>query len=484
MGVMQLPPTVLSPGKEENRCWRDATASERTKWRKRAAFFHSEDLHYLKFLIPEGMRILELGCSTGELLAALKPSFGVGVDLSTSAIQEARRAHPAYTFYAGDIEASAFVDSLPGPFDYIVLVDALGSLDDCQLMFENLHNLCTRETRLIVGYFSHLWYPLLKLAEALRLKMPQPPQNVLAPADVRSLASLADFEALKSERRLLSPLRLFGLGRLINRFIAPFPLFSSLCLRHYTVCRSLRRLGEAPVTATVVIPARNERGNIEATIQRIPHFSKALEIIFVEGHSGDGTWDEIERVAQANPQLAIKALRQPGTGKADAVYAGFEAALGDVLMILDADLTMPPEQLPKFWEAIHSQKGEFINGSRLIYPMKHQAMRFLNLVANKIFSFLFTWLLGQRFTDTLCGTKVLRRSDYVRLKDARSYFGNFDPFGDFDLIFGASKLALKITEVPIHYAGRTYGETQISRFRHGLLLLRMVWFAFLRIKAL
>jgi SAM-dependent methyltransferase len=347
MSVVQLQPTPLSPRKEEIRRWSDTTASQRAEWRQRAAFFHSEDLRYLKFLIPEGTRVLELGCSTGELLAELKPSFGVGVDLSVSAIEEAKGVYPAYMFYAGDIEAPGFIESLPGPFDYIVLVDTLGSLDDCQLMFENLHNLCTRETRLIVGYFSHLWYPLLKFAETLRLKMPQPPQNVLAPADVRSLASLADFEPLKGERRLLSPLRLFRLGRLINRFIAPFPLFSSLCLRHYTVCWSLRRLGEPPGTATIVIPARNERGNIEAAIQRIPRFARKLEIIFVEGHSSDGTWDEIERVARANQRVDIKALRQPGTGKADAVYAGFDAASGDVLMILDADLTMPPEQLQK-----------------------------------------------------------------------------------------------------------------------------------------
>ena len=210
---------------------------------------------------------------------------------------------------------------------------------------------------------------------------------------------------------------------------------------------------------------------------------RALEIIFVEGHSSDDTWSEIERVIGANPQLDIKALRQPGKGKADAVYTGFDAAKGDVVMILDADLTTPPEQLPKFWEAIASHKGEFINGSRLIYPMEAEAMRFLNLIANKVFSLLFTWLLGQRFTDTLCGTKVLRRSDYLRLKTGRSYFGDFDPFGDFDLIFGASKLGLKIVEVPIRYASRSYGETQISRFSHGLLLLRMLWFAFLRIKA-
>jgi SAM-dependent methyltransferase len=477
------PSATLSLHKEEVRRHANASAAERAKWRQRATFFHSEDLHFLKFLIPEGARVLELGCSTGELLAALKPSFGVGVDLSGEAIEQARRAYPGLSFQTGDIESAEFVQSLRGPFDFIVIVDTLGSLDDCQLMFENLHSLCTRETRLIVGYFSHFWHPLLKLAEWLQLKMPQPPQNVLALADVHGLVSLADFDAVKSERRLLLPLRLFGLGRLINRFIAPLPLVNALCLRHYTVCRSLRHLGPPPRSATVVIPARNERGNIESAIRRMPRFAETTEVIFVEGHSRDDTWNEIERVVKANPQLDIKALHQPGKGKADAVYTAFDIATGDVLMILDADLTMPPEQLTKFWQAIESGKGEFVNGTRLVYPLEDQAMRFLNLIANKMFSQAFSWLLGQRFTDTLCGTKVLRRSDYLRLKAGRSYFGDFDPFGDFDLIFGASKLSLKIVEVPIRYASRTYGETQISRFRHGLLLLRMVWFAFLRIKA-
>jgi SAM-dependent methyltransferase len=483
MSIVQSAPPLLSPRKQAIRSRSDAAAPERAKWRRRAAFFHGEDLHYLKFLIPEGARVLEIGCCTGDLLAELKPSFGVGVDISAASIELARRAHPDLKFYVGDIEAPDLVRSLPGPFDYIVIVDTMGSLDDCQSMFENLHALCTQKTRLIVGYYSHLWYPLLKLAEATGLKMPQPPQNVLAPADVMALAALADFEAVKSERRLLSPVRLFGLGRLLNRFVAPFPLLNSLCLRHYTLCRSLRRRGEPPRSASIVIPARNERGNIAAAVRRVPRFAEAQQIIFVEGHSRDDTWNEIERVIADNPQLDIKALRQPGKGKADAVYAGFDAATGDVLMILDADLTMPPEQLPKFWEAIRSGKGEFVNGTRLVYPLEHDAMRFLNLVANKLFSYAFSWLLGQRFTDTLCGTKVLRRSDYQRLKAGRSYFGDFDPFGDFDLIFGASKLSLKIVEVPIRYMSRSYGETQISRFRHGLLLLRMVGFAFLRIKA-
>jgi SAM-dependent methyltransferase len=474
----------LSSRKQEIRRLQNEMAPQRAHWVQRAAFFHEEDLIYLKFLIPEGVRVLELGCGTGHLLASLNPAFGVGVDFSPEMIKEARKAYPDLTFLTGDIEDETFVRSLEGPFDVILIADTLGAIDDCQKLFEILQGLCTRETRLIIAYFSHLWYPALKLAEVLGIRMRQPPQNALAPADVKNLAMLADFNLVKSEQRLLVPFHLLGLGRLVNRFISPLPIIGNLCLRHYTVCRSLRHLGNEVKSASVVIPARNERGNIEAAVKRMPCFTEDIEIVFVEGHSKDGTWEEINRVAKAYPGRNIKAMQQPGKGKADAVFTGFDAARGDVLMILDADLTMPPEQLTKFWEAMRSGKGEFVNGSRLVYPFENDAMRFLNLIANRLFSIIFSWLLSQRFTDTLCGTKVLRRSDYLRLKEGRSYFGDFDPFGDFDLIFGAAKLNLKVVEIPVRYASRTYGETQISRFRHGLMLIRMVLLAFFRIKAL
>jgi SAM-dependent methyltransferase len=458
-------------------------SGDRERWLKRAAFFHSEDLRYLSFLIPEGLRVLELGCGTGHLLAALKPSFGVGVDFSEGMIRQARQAYPHLTFQVGDVEDTDFIGLLPGPFDVILIVDTIGLIDDCQSLFESLHALCTRETRLVIAYFSHLWFPALKAAERVGWRMPQPsPYNVLSPTDVRGLVELADFEPIKSEIRLLSPVKMFGLGRLINKFLAPWPVIRNLCLRHYTVCRSLRHREKVVTSATVVVPARNERGNVEPAVRRIPRFADDVEIIFVEGHSKDETWDEIQRVIAAYPDRDIKAIRQPGKGKADAVFAGFDAARGDVLMILDADLTMPPEQLSKFWQAVRSGKGEFVNGSRLVYPMEDEAMRFLNLIANKMFSYIFSWLLSQRFTDTLCGTKVLRRSDYLSLKARRSYFGDFDPFGDFDLLFGAAKLGLEIVEVPIRYRERTYGTTNIQRWRHGWLLLKMCVFAAGRIK--
>jgi len=459
-------------------------AASRAEWRHRARFFHGEDEAYLRFLIPEGARVLEIGCGNGDTLAALKPAYGVGVDFSPAMIAEARRQHPGLDFVAGDAEDPATIAALQGPFDYILVQDTIGSIDDCQAFLAQLHVLCSRETRLVIGYFSHLWYPLLSLADRLKLRMAYPDQNVLSPADVAALARLADFEPVKSEQRVLSPMRLLGLGRFLNRFVSVLPGFRALALRHYVVCRSLRELGPQVRSATVVVPARNERGNIEPAVQRIPKFCDDIEIIFIEGHSKDGTYAEMERVRAAYPDLDIKCMVQPGKGKADAVFTAYDVARGDVLMILDADLTMPPEQLPKFWEAIRTGKGEFVNGSRLVYDMDEGAMRFLNLIANRTFSYLFSWLLNQRYTDTLCGTKVMRRSDYLRLKAGKAYFGDFDPFGDFDLIFGASKLNLKSIDMPIRYAARSYGETQISRFTHGWLLLKMVVFAFFRIKAI
>ncbi|CAN5171323.1 bifunctional class I SAM-dependent methyltransferase/glycosyltransferase family 2 protein [soil metagenome] len=460
-------------------------ASSRKIWRDRASVFHREDEAYLRFLIPKGKRVLEIGCGIGDTLAALEPSYGVGIDISPAMIDRAKSQHPDLTFHVGDAETPETYQNLEGTFDYILVVDTIGSLDDCQAFFDLLHPLCTRDTRLVIGYFSHLWYPVLKLAEWVGQRMPHPPQNVLAPADVQTLARLANFDPVKSEQRLLMPVSLLGIGRFVNRFISVLPGFRALALRHYAVCRSLKKIDDDNLkSVTIVIPARNERGNIEPAVQRIPKFCDDIEIIFIEGHSKDGTFEEMERVKAAYPDMDIKTMAQPGKGKADAVFTAYDVARGDVLMILDADLTMPPEQLPKFWSAIKSGQGEFINGSRLIYPLEDDAMRFLNLIANKTFSYLFSWLLNQRYTDTLCGTKVMRRSDYYRLRDGKAYFGDFDPFGDFDLIFGASKLNLKSVDMPIRYAARSYGETQISRFRHGVMLLRMVIFAFFKIKAI
>ena len=477
------PASTLSPRKARVLELAQRLAPERNRWIERNAFFYGQDEKYMRFLVPEGLRVLDLGCGTGRMLAALKPARGVGVDISTNMIEIARRDFPDLEFVVGDIEDSAVVSSLTGPFDVIVLSDTIGTLEDCQATFERLHGLCTPDTRLVVAYYSRLWEPVLRVGELIGQKMPILQQNWLSTGDIANLLRLADFDVIKREWRQLLPKRLLGLGTLVNSYIAPWPVIRRACLRNYVVARSMKALTRRALSATVLIPCRNERGNIEAAVTRLPRFCDDIELLFVEGHSRDGTLEEIRRVMAAHPDRDIKVLRQNGTGKGDAVRTGFAAARGDVLMILDADLTMPPEWMPKFYEALVSGKGEFINGTRLAYPMENEAMQLLNHIANRVFSWLFTWLLNQRFTDTLCGTKVLTRKHYLSIAANRGYFGDFDPFGDFDLIFGAAKLNLKVIEIPVAYANRTYGETQISRFRHGWLLLRMVAFAFRKLKA-
>ena len=214
----------------------------------------------------------------------------------------------------------------------------------------------------------------------------------------------------------------------------------------------------------------------------MPSLGSHTEIIFVEGNSTDETLVEITRIKEKYPHKDIKIMQQDGKGKGDAVRKGFDAATGDILMILDADLTVRPEDLPKFYEALVRGDGEFINGSRLVYPMEDESMRLLNIFGNKFFGLMFTWLLEERLKDTLCGTKVLWKEDYKKIKAGRKFFGDFDPFGDFDLLFGASKLNFKIVDLPIHYQARIYGETNISRFSHGWLLLKMCFFAMKKIK--
>jgi SAM-dependent methyltransferase len=478
-------PSARSVRREAIRNHFDAIAAEREAWRERNGAFYDDDIAYMRFLVPEGARILDLGCATGTLLAALRPSYGVGVDFSEKMIEIARRDYPDLQFHVGDIEDFGKIKTdCQGPFDFIILSDTVGYLDDCQAALEALHDLCTSETRVVIAYYSPLWEPVLRFGEAMGLKMPQPEVNFLGEKDIENILHLAEFETIKAEWRQLVPKRVFGLGTLINRFIGTLPVIRKLSLRNYVVARSLKRAAHKSLSATVLIPCRNEKLNIEAAIRRLPKFCDDMEVMFVEGHSADGTYEECERIRDHyGHALDIKVFKQPGKGKSDAVRKGFDEARGDLLMILDADLTMPPEDLPKYYDAITKGKGEFVNGSRLIYPMERGAMRLLNYWANRTFAVIFSFLLNQRFTDTLCGTKVLLRKDYLKIVKGRTYFGDFDPFGDFDLIFGAAKLNLKIVEMPIRYSNRTYGEPQISRFRDGWLLLRMVIFAWRKLKA-
>ncbi len=465
--------------KAERTSYFDSVAHERVKWRKRGAYYHKELEKYLRFLIPSHSSVLEIGCGTGELLAALNPDRGLGIDISPKMVGVARENFPNLQFEVGDLENLQIEEK----FDYVLLVEVIGHVDDIQLAFKELQKVCKPETRLIIVYYNYLWEPVLKFAEFIGLRMKQSLQHWLPLEDISNLLYLNDFDVIKKGYRFLLPIYIPFISTFLNKFLANMPFFWKLSLNEIIVARPLgTRKKPEETTCSVIIPCRNEKGNIEQAVLRTPDMGKHIEIIFVEGHSKDGTLEECQRVKDKYPQRDIKALIQDGKGKGDAVRKGFSSAKNDVLMILDADLTVPPEDLPKFFDTIVSGKGEFVNGSRLVYQMEKQAMRFLNLLGNKFFSRAFTYLLEQRIRDTLCGTKVLWKKDYLKIVEGRSYFGDFDPFGDFDLLFGAAKLNLKIVEIPIRYRERTYGTTQISRFRHGLLLLKMAVYALWKIK--
>ncbi len=457
----------------------DRLSHERSHWQEKARYYYEDQLHYLRFLVPEGLKILEVGCGLGDQLAALKPKRGLGIDLSQAMIKQAVLRHPGLEFRAIDVDDLDTKET----FDVILLLDVIGHLLDVEATLKKLRRFCEPHTRVIVVYYNFLWEPMLRLAERCGLKMPQQQQNWLSSADIRNLLHLAEYEVVKAHNRFLVPKKIPVIASLLNRFVISLPGLNRMCLAQYVVARTRGQQQAQDHSVSIIIPCRNEKGNIEGAITRMPAFGTRQEFIFVDGRSQDGTVQEIERLAQQYPDKEIKVLVQDARGKGDAVRKGFAAATGDILMILDADLTMPPEDLPKFYDAIVSGQGELINGSRLVYPMEHKAMRLLNLIGNKFFSMAFTWLLGERIKDTLCGTKVIFRKDYERIAANRGYFGNFDPFGDFDLLFGASKLNLKILEVPIRYQERTYGTTNINRFQHGWLLLKMTVYGFFRLKA-
>jgi len=471
----------LSANKKQMQSALDAIASKREKYLKRNWYYNRDLQRFFKFNIPEGASVLEIGCGTGQLLNSLNPSRGVGIDISSGMIQMAKEKFPHLEFHQMDAENIQLKET----FEYVILSDTLGYLEDIQFAFKELNKVITTETRVIINYHNFFWLPVLSLAEKLHLKMRQPRLNWLNHEDISGLLKLEGFDIVKTGRRFLCPKYIPLLSWFINKYIAFLPLFNLFCFTGYIAAR---RQEEAPqdndlYSVTVVIPARNEKGNIEDAVKRTPNMGKHTEIIFVEGNSTDDTLDEIKRVCEAYKDIRdLSYYVQQGKGKGDAVRKGFANAKGDILMILDADLTVPPEDLPKFYNALATGKGEYINGTRLVYPMEKEAMRSLNMLGNKFFSMMFTWLLGQRMKDTLCGTKVLTKKNYEKLIANRSYFGDFDPFGDFDLIFGAAKLNLKTVEVPIRYRARQYGDTNISRFKHGLILLRMVFYAMNKIK--
>ena len=471
-------PRALDEIREARRAFQDATAPRRERWIRSNKYFYDGLKRLLQFIVEPGKRVLAVRCQTGHLLASVKPSYGVGVDIGEVILSLAREQHPDLNFVQADPEKL----SLGETFDYI-LFDYVFDTVDILRALEAVREHCTSDTRLIIFNYNQLWEPILELASkvGLRSKLIEP--NWVSENDIRGFLKLAGFRPVRVHRRFLFPKWIPLFSWFLNNVVARLPGLRRLCLMQIMVARPLSApVREDDATVSVIVPCRNERGNVEAAVERIPEMGKYTEILFCDDKSTDGTPDEVRRMQRHHPDKNIRLIEGPGIGKAENVWTGFRAARGDVLMILDADLTVMPEELPMFLRALASRQGDFVNGSRLIYPMQQNAMRFANMVGNKLFGLLFSFLLDQRIKDTLCGTKVLWRKDWLRLEKNLGSWGINDLWGDYELLFGASKLHLEIVEVPVHYQERIHGVTKMTKvFRNGLRMLRICWYAWRRL---
>lgn len=457
----------------------EKVAPVREKWIKKNRYFYDKLGSFLSFIIEPGKRVLLFRSELGQLFDSFKPSKAVGVDICKTMVDLASERYPSRTFISADPETV----KIRGRFDYIVFY-SLGDIVDIEKAFTNASGVGGDDTRLVVVNYNYLWRPLVVLAEKFGWKVPQPTQNWLNVPIIENLLYLSGFEVVKKYHQVLMPIGIPVVSWFFNSVLAKVPFVKNLCFLQILVAKQITaRPATNDYTVSVIVPCKNEKGNIEDAVRRIPDMGKGVEIIFCDDKSTDGTAEEVERCMREYPEKNIRLVGGPGICKAKNVWTGFDAATGDILMILDADLTVIPEELPYFYDAIAGGRGEFINGSRMIYPMQDQAMRTLNILGNKFFGLSFSYLLGQRLTDTLCGTKVIWRRDWPRVKALIGSWGVEDRWGDYELIFGAAKLHLKIVEVPVHYLERVYGETKMTkRLTNGMVMLRMCFAALKKFK--
>jgi SAM-dependent methyltransferase len=478
-------PAALEQRREQTRDHLARIAPRRESWIKNNRYYYDLLSRLLRFLVEPQKKVLSVRCGTGNLLAATRPNDGKGIDICREIVEIAQRRNPSFRFAVAFPDKDEFLHTFgPGEkFDYILFND-IGDTVDVLQAFRNLRPLCQRHTRVLVTTYNHLWEPLVTFAEWVGMKVPRTEQNWLSISDIRNLLMLAGFEDLETHRIVLLPKYLPLFSAFLNRFCARLPFLSKLCMTEVIVARMLPLpILPEKLAVSVVIPCKNEKGNVEDAVRRIPALPGRTEIIFCDDQSTDDTAEEVVRVQAAYPHKNIRLEQGPGVCKSRNVWTGFNAASGDILMILDADLTTIPEELPYFIDVIASGQAEFVNGSRLVYPVPKGAMNTANMLGNKFFSVAFTYLLGQRVKDTLCGTKVLWRGDWERIKPFLGTWGTEDRWGDYELLFGAAKLNLKIVDLPVHYQERIYGSTKMTKvFHNGLVMLKMCWHGFLKLK--
>lgn len=462
----------------------DQLAPQRDKWIAKNAYYYEELYCLHEWLVENNKRVLDIGCGTGNLLSRVKPKEGVGIDFSFEMVKIASQKFPEFNFQVMDGQHLEFNRK----FDYILMSNLVGYVDDVWQTFRSLRSVCHERSRIVITNYNYFWQPVMALAEKLGRKMPDRIQNWLPQEFIEHFLYLNGFTVVKKGKFLHLPLKLGGLAKILNRLFAQIPLLNSLALIEYLVAQPVFLHEKTPThkSVTVIVPTHQEMGNVDTIVDLMPQIGDKTELIFVNLPGTDGTADKIkQRMKSYTGKLKIKYLEQSAkTGKIGALRLGVKAASGEIILIYDADVTVPPQDLIKLYLALVEKKSDIINGTRLVYPTEKGAMRFINHLGNLIFARLFTWTLGQHFTDTLCGSKGFWKKDFLEFEKTKIPIDNLDRYGDFYLLMGAYRRNLKIAEVPVRYKTRRYGDTKLNRVLNGWQFLRIFVYFFWYYKVL
>lgn len=429
-------------------------------------------------LIPNDNSVLDVGCGTGYLTNLINMEKISALEPNINLFNYAKNKYKNIKFYNQKAEDHN------KKYDYIILSDTLSYTFDLYEIFNSLKKNLNENGKTIITIYNPLFKPLIDFIKLLKFIPTKNNINWLTPSDIFNFLYLTDWEVIKFDKKIVFPFNIPFITSFINKFFEIFLPF--LCLKSIYVCKpkykNIDLKTRNQTSLSIIIPARNEEGNIEQILKRFPLINNKIELIFVEGNSTDNTWREIQDVSKKFPSLNVKFFQQPGSGKYDAVKFGISKSNGEFFLILDSDMTVPPEEIKKFYEILNSGKAEMVNGVRLVYPLERDSMQYLNFMANKFFSIAFSWIFRQRISDTLCGTKGMSKNNYLKIINQKNLFKLNDPFGDFELIFGAYFLNLKIVDIPIRYQKRYYGSTNIRRFFHGTVLLKILFKLIIKIK--
>jgi ubiquinone/menaquinone biosynthesis C-methylase UbiE len=454
----------------------DALADRYLDLKKLNAFYNDYLIRWTKALVPPRRRVLDIGCGRGDVLAAVRPTVGLGLDLSPTMVRRAAADHGHGTSGLQFIEQAVEEFQGDGTFDAALLTNTLEYAYDIGAILDRARAALRDNGRLLITTANPVWSPIFKAASKVGMRIPECDRLWVTNEDLDNLLKLHGFEVVDKRMDLVLPKPVPGLGDALNWAVSRTPVMRYLGSTQLIAARKLPEKARA-YSVSAIVPCYNEAGNVERCVREMVKLGSRTELIIVDDGSKDGTAALVNPALRSDIDVKVVSY-SPNVGKGNAVQRGFERATGDILMILDADLTTHPEELGPLYEAMSTGRAEFVNCTRFVYPMDGQAMKFANYVGNKVFTIAVSLVMDRRVSDTLCGTKAMFRTDYEHFTMGR------DPWGDYDFLFGAAQLRLAVCELPVHYRDRLAGVSKMNSMKHAKNLVRMCLHGFRQVQIL